>query len=324
MAFQAKELYQYKESVRYASVSNRVAKVLKKNWQLYLYMLLPMLYLIIFAYGPMFGIVIAFKDFSPQHGIWGSKWVGLKNFNEFLNSYQFIQVLKNTLLISVYSLFVSFPIPIILALIINVIRNETFKKATQMIVYIPHFISTVVLVGMIHQIFNPIIGLYGNLYTRITGKAAFDIMTKPETFLHMYVWSGVWQNMGWNSIIYIAALSSVSNELHEAAQIDGASRFKRILHIDLPSILPTAVTLLILNCGHIMSVGFEKVFLMQNPLNLKYSEVISTYVYKIGIASGGGDFSYSTAIGLFNSVINFILILTVNAISKKISETSLW
>ncbi len=299
-------------------------KTMKKNWRLYLFLLLPVLYILIFAYVPMAGVQIAFKDYDFTKGVWGSEWVGLKNFKRFFESYNFWEILKNTIVLSFYSLLVSFPIPIIFALIINAFPAQRFKKTVQTISYMPHFISTVVVVGMMIQILNPRTGAFGAIYTALTGNVMKDILSVPSAFSHIYVWSGIWQSMGWSSIIYIAALSGVDSELHEAAQIDGASRFQRVLHIDLPSILPTAIILLILSSGNIMNVGFEKVYLMQNDMNISASEVISTYVYKIGMSVGTGDFSFATAIGLFNSVINFALLITVNFISKRFSHNSLW
>ena len=297
---------------------------LKKHWQLFLFLILPLLYIIIFAYGPMMGLQIAFKDFDAAKGVWGSPWVGLKHFKNFISSYQFARVLKNTLVTSVYSLVALFPVPILLALSINIMRNKIFKKATQMIVYVPHFISVVVLVGMGNQFFNPFVGLYGNIYKMMFGTNAPDLLSSPTSFLHLYVWSGVWQNMGWASIIYLAALSSVSPDLHEAAQMDGASRLRRVISIDLPAIMPTIILLLIINAGQVMNLGFEKIYLMQNDVNLRLSEVISTYVYKVGISASGGNYSYATAIGMFNSIINFILVSTVNWLANKYGDTSLW
>ena len=274
-----------------------------------IFLVIPVARMIIYAFHTADGAVFA-----------------IDNFIKFFKSHQFTRVVGNTLTISLYSLFAGFPIPIIFALILNSIYSERFKKITQTITYMPHFISTVVLVGMILQIINPRVGLYGNIYSHFhNGQFPSDLLANPNFFPHIYVWSGIWQTFGWNSIIYTAALSSVSMELHEAAQIDGASRFQRVLHVDLPSIMPTAIIMLIMRCGHIMSVGFEKVYLLQNDLNLSKSELISTYVYKIGLSTKGSmDFSYSTAIGLFNSVINLILIALVNSISKRVSETSLW
>ncbi len=304
---------------------NLVKRVMKHS-QLYLFLLLPLLYLLLFEYVPMAGIQLAFRKFPIRDGIWGSPWIGLGNFIKFIQSYQFIRVVGNTLTISLYSLIVGFPIPIAFALILNSFERERFKKTVQTITYMPHFISTVVLVGMILQILNPRIGLYGMVHALFNGgNYPSDLLANPRLFPHIYVWSGVWQTFGWSSIIYTAALTAVSPDLHEAAQIDGAGSLKRVIHIDLPSILPTATVMLIMRCGHIMSVGFEKAFLMQNNLNLSASELISTYVYKIGLASAGTmDYAYSTAIGLFNSVINLILIVMVNAFARKINGTGLW
>ena len=299
-------------------------KEILSRWQLYLFLLLPLVYIIVFAYVPMAGLQLAFKKFSPRLGIWGSPWVGLDQFTKFFKSYMFERVLKNTIRVSLYSLIAGFPIPIIFALLLNSMRNYKFKRSIQMITYIPHFISTVVLVGMVLQMINPRIGLFGMLYRALAGSDLPNLIGMPKAFSHLYVWSGVWQGLGWGSIIYISALASVDSELHEAAEIDGASRFQRVRFIDFPSILPTATIMLILNSGQIMNVGFEKVFLMQNGLNLRASEVISTYVYKVGIASSTQDFSYATAIGLFNSAINFALICLVNSFSKRVSDNRLW
>lgn len=295
-----------------------------KYWQLYVFLIIPVIYIIIFAYIPMGGLQIAFKDFTGLKGIWGSDWVGLKHFKTFLNSYQFKRVFMNTIGLSFYQLLAGFPIPIILALGLNSVRSKKFKKLVQTVTYMPHFISVIVLVGIINTLFNPITGLYGTMSELLFGVQPADIFGNPGAFKHLYVWSGIWQNCGWSSIIYIAALSSVDKELHEAAKVDGANRFQRVIHIDFQAIVPTAIILLIMNTGKIMTIGFEKVFLMQNSLNLSSSEIISTYVYKVGLVTGGGDFSYATAIGLFNSIINLILIVSVNKISKKVSNTSLW
>lgn len=294
------------------------------NWQLYLMLLLPVIWLLVFCYAPMSGIQIAFKDFKIRQGIWGSSWVGFDNFERFFTSYQFFRVLKNTLVISLYSLVASFPLPIVLALSLNVVRKAAYKKFVQMVTYIPHFISVIVIVGMILQMFNSRIGLYGTVYTALTGQPAPDILSKASAFPHLYVWSGVWQEVGWGSIIYLSALSAVDPALHEAAIVDGASRFKRVLVLDLPTVLPTATIMLIMNAGRIMTIGFEKVYLMQNDLNLTTSEIISTYVYKVSLGPTGGDFSLGAAIGLFNSVINLVLILLVNAVTKRMGGTSLW
>lgn len=294
------------------------------NWRLYSFLVLPLIYIGVFAYIPMAGVQIAFKDYDFTKGIWGSPWVGFENFKRFFTAYNFLEIMKNTIFLSFYSLIAGFPLPIMLALILNSFPSQKFKKAVQTISYMPHFISTVVIVGMLIQVFNPRIGVFSVIYQYFTGEYLVDVFSKPELFPHLYVWSGIWQNIGWSSIIYMAALAGVDPELHEAALIDGASRFKRVRYIDFPSILPTITIMLILSAGSIMNVGFEKVYLMQNSLNISASEVISTYVYKVGVTIGTGDFSFATAIGLFNSIINFSLLVTVNFISKKINESSLW
>ena len=303
----------------------RLTRRIYQHWQLYVFLLLPVAYLLIFSYWPMFGLQLAFKKFNVRMGIWGSPWVGMKNFDKFFASYQFQRVLTNTLRLSFYSILAGFPIPIVFALMLHSMRSPRYKKIIQTVTYMPHFISVVVLVGMIIQIFHPMMGLYGYFYGLFhNGAHPADLMGNSNAFPHLYVWSGIWQGFGWGSIIYMAALASVSMELHEAAEIDGASRFQRVLHVDLPAILPTVTIMLILRAGQVMSVGFEKAFLMQNSLNLRSSEVISTYVYKVGLASATSDFAFSTAIGMFNSVVNMLMIVMVNALSRKLSETSLW
>ena len=298
---------------------------LKRDWQLYLFLVLPLLYIVIFAYLPMGGLVMAFQDYKPRLGFLKSEWVGFDNFIKFIQSYNFKNVVGNTLILSLYSIVVTFPLPIIFALMINSIRNGKLAKITQTIVNLPHFISVTVLVGIIFQLFNVRTGIYGIAYEAITGEYPKDLFASAANFRHFYVWSAVWQNFGWDSIIYTAALSSVDTSYHEAAQIDGATRLQRVRHIDFPCIIPTVIINLILRMGSIMSIGFEKVFLLQNSLNLKTSEIVSTYVYQVGLsASGTSDFSYATAIGCFNSVVNLILICSVNKIASKYSETSLW
>ena len=295
---------------------------LRRDWQLYLIILIPVLYSLIFSYGPMYGIQIAFRDFRPNMGITGSPWVGWKWFQKFLGLPKFGEVFLNTLILSGYSLVVSFPLPIIFALLLNSLRSEKFKKAAQTISYMPHFISMTVMVSIVFMVFSPINGLYGNLYRFFGGQGdPVDFRYSASVFRHLYVWSGIWQSLGWSSIIYVAALSSVSQDLHEAARVDGASRFQRILHVDIPAILPQIGILLILRCGSLISVGFEKAYLMQAPAgqNLSTSEIISTYVYKNGLKSWT-SYSYGAAIGLFNSVINVTLLLIVNYISRKVSE----
>lgn len=293
---------------------------MKKNYVLYLLLLPSVIYIILFHYAPMYGVQMAFRDYVPAKGMWGSNWVGLKHFFNFFHSYYFERLMKNTLLLSFYQLVAGFPVPILLALVFNYTTLKKLGKFGQTITFMPHFISTVVLVGMLYVflgtsgIVNQIIKLLGGLEVAFWGEADF--------FRHIYVWSDVWQNMGWNAVIYITALAGVSPELHEAAIVDGATKMQRIFHVDFPALLPTMVTLLILNTGSVLNVGFEKAYLMQNDINVTVSEIISTYVYKTGLI--GAQFSYSTAIGLFNNVINFILLLIVNKASKKVSGTGLW
>ena len=298
---------------------------LKRDWQLYLFILIPVIYIIIFAYVPMGGLQIAFKDFAARKGIFGSPWVGFKHFNKFFHSAYFGRTVGNTLLLSAYSLACGWPLPILVALMLNCYKSQKVKNVTQTLITLPHFISVVVLVGMLFQLFSARNGIYGAVIYALTGSRPADPFATPTNFRHFYLWSGVWQDFGWGSIIYLAALAGVDPSLHEAATVDGASRFKRVLNVDLPAILPTIVIMLILRFGSIMSIGFEKVFLLQNDLNLSCSEVISTYVYKVGLSGGGKtDFSYATAIGFFNSVVNLVLIVVVNFIAGKVGDTSLW
>lgn len=294
---------------------------MNRYWDLYLLLVPVVLYFIIFKFWPMYGVQIAFKDFSPSKGIFDSPWVGFKHFLRFFNSFNFWDILRNTITISFYQLIAGFPIPILLALVLNEMRNAKFKKLLQTVTYAPHFLSTVVLVGMLTAFLNPSTGLVNRVIEMLGGEA-INFMAEESCFSSLYVWSGVWQNAGWGTIIYMASLSSIDVQLYEAATIDGASRFKKLLHVTLPSIVPTAVTMLILDCGRIMNIGFEKAFLMQNDLNINRSEVISTYVYQVGITQA--QYSYSTAVDLFNAVINVILLLVVNKISKKLTQTSLW
>lgn len=295
-------------------------RILKRNWVCYLFILPMLIYVIIFNYIPMYGIQLAFKDYRVADGIWGSAWVGLKHFKTFFESYQFKDLLWNTLSLSLYSLIAGFPMPIIFALLLNYITNVKLKKVVQMVTYAPHFISTVVYCGMI-LIFLSSDGVINQLL-KLIGIDSVAFLTNPSNFRHIYVWSGVLQNIGWGSIMYISVLTSVDPTLHEAATVDGATRFQRLLHIDLPAIVPTMVIMLIMRAGEIMDLGFEKAFLLQNNINLDYSEIIATYVYRIGIK--GGQFSYSSAIGLFNNVINMVLLVVVNKIAKKVSDVSLW
>lgn len=294
---------------------------MKKHWQLYLVILLPLIYIIVFKYFPMYGAQIAFKDYMASKGIGGSPWAGLKHFEYFFKSPNFWRLIKNTLGISAYSLIAGFPLPIILALSLNEVASGRLKKTVQLVTYAPYFISTVVMVSILMQFFSPQVGFYGN-FMRLIGQNPQNIMGIPGYFKSIYVWSGVWQYTGYSSVIYIAVLSGIDPSLHEAAIVDGASKLQRIWNIDIPGIIPTATILLIMNMGQVMNVGFEKVFLMQNPLNMVTSDVISTYVYRIGLVSA--QFSFSTAVGLFNSFVNLILIVSVNHIAKRMGETSLW
>ena len=297
----------------------------KKLWsadgQLYLLCIPALLYVLIFQYGPMYGIQIAFRDFTARGGITGSTWVGLKHFIRFTGSPKFWGMLENTLLLNVYSLAAGFPIPIIMALLMNQCRSQHFKRTVQTVMYAPHFISTVVLVGMLGLFLSPRSGFVNHLLAAL-GRDRIYFMGEEGLFRHIYVWSGIWQNTGWGTIIYMASLSAINPELYEASKMDGAGKLKMILYIDLPSIAPTMITLFILNMGSFMNVGFQKAYLMQNPLNLGASEIIATYVYKIGMLQS--QFSYSTAISLFNTVVNIALLLLTNKLSKMASETSLF
>jgi ABC-type polysaccharide transport system permease subunit len=270
----------------------------------------------------MYGAQIAFRDFMAAKGIWGSKWVGLKHFTKFFESYLFWRVVSNTLFLSLYTVAATFPIPVLLALSINNTVNRFYRKTVQMVVYAPYFISTVVMVGMLIQFLSPTIGIYGKAML-LMGLEPVGLLGKPELFRSVYVWSHVWQFSGFGTIIYLATLSSIDPELHQAAIIDGATRIQRTIHIDVPGIMPTVVIILILTMGQVMNVGFEKVFLLQNPLNLETSEIIRTYVYKIGL-TGIPRFSYASAIGLFNSVVNFVLIMLFNFTAKRLGGATLW
>ncbi|MEK5166334.1 ABC transporter permease subunit [Paenibacillus sp. FSL R5-0527] len=292
----------------------------KRNGGLYLLLLPAFVLTLLFAYKPMYGVLIAFKDYSPALGIGDSPWAGFKHFEKFFNSYQFSTTIKNTIVISLYSI-ATFPIPIVLALMVNQMRPNRFRRFFQTVSYMPHFISTVVMVGLMLILLSPSTGLVGNLY-KLFGAEAPDLIGSAAWFSSLYVWSDVWQHVGWDSIIFIAALSTVDPSLYEAATVDGASRWHKIRYIDLPMLMPTAITLLILRVGGLLGVGFEKVYLMQNDLNITASEILSTYIYKIGLLSS--QYSFSSAVNLFNTVINFLLLILVNQISKKYSENSLW
>jgi putative aldouronate transport system permease protein len=294
---------------------------LRRDWQLWVFVIPGLVLTFIFSYVPLYGIQIAFRRFSARAGIWGSRWVGLDHFQRFFDSPNFLLTFGNTLLLSLYSLIASFPLPILLALMVNSFHSKKYGKLIQNVTYAPHFISVVVLCGMITLFLSPSAGVI-NAILGLFGVNPINFMAESGIWRHIYVWTGVWQNCGWDSVIYFAALSTVSQDLHEAAIVDGATKFQRIIHIDLPSILPVASILLILNAGNLFSLGFEKAFLLQNDLNLSVSEIIPTYVYKVGLLQS--DMSYSTAINLFNSVINSILLISVNKVTDKMSGNSLW
>lgn len=294
-----------------------------RHWQLYVIFSVPLTIILLFSYKPMYGILIAFKNFVATKGIIGSDWADpwYKYFQMFLVTKNFPRLMWNTVSISVYGLIAGFPIPIILAISLNECRNLKIKKSVQMITYAPHFISVVIIVSILSLVMAPKTGLLNNAIAALGGNR-IDFFARPEYFKSIYVWSGVWQGMGFSSVIYMAALAGVDPGLHEAATVDGASRLQRIMHVDIPGIAPTIIITLILHMGSIMSVGYEKILLMQNSLNMSASDVISTYVYKIGLENA--QYSLSTAVGLFNSLINIVLLLSVNRIARKVSETSLW
>lgn len=293
----------------------------RRHWQLYLLVIPPVLYFIIFKYLPMANAVLAFKNYNVVKGIWGSPWVGTQYFEMFFRNPAFATLIKNTLYISFYQLIVGFPIPILLALALNEVKSARFKKNVQMVTYAPYFISTVVMVSIIMLFLSPRLGIV-NTIAGALGFEAVNYLGEPGMFRTIYVLSDVWQTMGYSAVIYLAALAGVDPSLYEAAKVDGANRFQKILNVDLPGILPAAVIILILSVGNIMALGFEKMYLLQNPLNLSTSEIISTYVYKIGLLNA--NYSFATAVGLFNSLINLVLLLVVNAIAKRASNTSLW
>ena len=297
------------------------AKKIRRNGGLYLLLLPAFVLLVCFSYVPMYGVTIAFKNYTPINGISGSPWVGMANFVRYFHSYAFWPTIQNTLVISLYGLAAGFPLPIILAIMVNQMTNRRYRKFFQTVSSMPYFISTVVMVGMILIFLSPSTGLLGSIY-RLFGAEAPNLMASSGLFSSIYVWTDVWQHTGWDSIIYIAALSSVDVSLYEAATVDGANIWHKIIYIDFPMLLPTACIMLILRCGGILNLGFEKIYLMQNSMNLSASEVISTYVYKIGLLSS--QYSLSTAINLFSTVINFILLFAVNKITNKLTQSGLW
>ena len=291
------------------------------SWQLYVLLTPAVLYVVLFKYWPMYGAQIAFRDYNPTDGFSGSPWVGLEHFARFIGSFQFERLLANTLTVNALGLLIAFPIPIVLALIVNQLQSERFKKFTQTVLYSPSFISIVVVVGMIHLLFSPRSGIVNNAIETFGGDAIF-FMGSPEWFRPLFIGSDIWQNAGFSMIIYLAALTAIDPALHEAARMDGANKLQRIRHIDIPGILPVISILFILAIGSLFNLGFEKVLLMQTDLNLSTSEVIQTYVYKAGLQQA--QFSYSAAIGLFNSLINLTLLLTFNWIARRAGQSSLW
>ncbi|WP_243740249.1 ABC transporter permease [Aureibacillus halotolerans] len=292
-----------------------------QTWQLYIFILPAFLYFLIFHYFPMYGVLIAFKNYVPTMGVWGSEWVGFQHFTDFFDSYYFWDLIRNTLGISLYSLALGFPLPILLALSLNEVKDSIFKRTVQTVTYAPHFISVVVMSGMIIAFLSPSTGMV-NHFLGLFGIGPISFMTEPGWFKTVFVMSDVWQNTGWGTIIYLAALAGVDPQRHEAAIVDGATRLQRIWYINIPALIPTMIILLILNTGNLLAVGFEKILLLQNSLNMESSDVIATFVYRVGLLDA--QYSFSAAVGLFNALINAALLIAVNQISKKVSETSLW
>lgn len=299
-----------------------VGKKLISSWRLYILLLPGLAWLILFCYVPMYGVTIAFKNFNPNLGIMGSEWIGFKYFKQYLSTGYAYTTIYNTVILSLLQLAIGFPIPIIFALLLNQVNNQKIKKVIQTTSFAPHFISVVVLVSTLNIFLQADGGFIQNIIRMFNGGKAILITTRPEYFRGLYVISGIWQSLGYNAIVYIAALTAIDPELHEAAIVDGATKTQRIRHIDIPSILPIIVTMFILSVGRVMSVGYEKVYLMQNTMNLSVSEVISTYVYKMGLLSA--QFSFSTAVNLFNSVVNLVLLLTFNWISKRTTSMGIF
>jgi putative aldouronate transport system permease protein len=301
--------------------SEEAIKSFRKHWQLYVLIIPPALFFLIFKYYPMLNAVLAFKDYNVIKGIWGSPWVGFKNFNLFFDNPMFLTLVKNTIYVSGYLLLAGFPIPILLALMLNEVRNGRFKRLVQLVSFAPYFISTVVMVSIIMLFLAPRLG-FVNVALNYLGMESINFLGEPGLFRSIYVWSDIWQTAGYSAVIYLAALAGVDPTLYEAAKVDGASRFQKIVNVDLPGILPTIVIILILNVGSVMAIGFEKIYLLQNPLNLGTSEIIATYVYDIGLRNA--NYSFATAVGLFNSVINLILLVGVNSLAKRFLNNSIW
>jgi putative aldouronate transport system permease protein len=293
---------------------------IRKNKLLYVMLLPVLLYYVIFHYAPMYGALIAFKDFSPRLGIWGSEWVGFEHFETFFTGAYFWRTIKNTIMISFYELIFGFPAPILLALLLNEVKQAMFKRTVQTITYMPHFISLVVICGIVKD-FTSSEGVINDMITFFGGERS-TFLLEPELFRSVYVTSGIWQHIGWGTIIYLAALTGIDQEQYEAAKIDGAGRWKQMLHVTIPGLKPTIIILLILEIGRMMNVGFEKIILLYNPTTYETADVISSYVYRVGLQDF--NYSFSSAVGLFNSVINFALLICSNWLSRKFNETSLW
>ena len=299
----------------------RVARRMGNDWQLYVLLLPAVAYFIFYCYLPMYGVQIAFRDFKVTFGITGSRWVGLKNFQDFLNTYYFGRLLSNTFLLNLYGLLWGFPIPIILAILLNQFERPRFKKFTQTAIYVPHFISTVVMAGILYLFLSPINGIVNRMITSL-GGSTINFMIEPGWFRKLFIMSDVWQHAGWNTILYIATLTGIDQEIYEAATIDGATKIKKILHIDIPHLLPIITMMLILNCGGLLASNTDKALLMQTPGNMATSDIIGVYVYEVGFRKA--QYSYTSAIGLFINVINFVMIISVNWLSRRLGETSLF
>ena len=317
---QAKEGIQVKEEYGQKKSKGRY-RLSKTELQFWIIVAVPLLYILLYCYVPMGGIILAFKDYSIRKRIWGSEWVGLRYFRQFLTSPSSLNVIKNTLILGIYSLVVTFPLPIVLAIMLNEMRSLKYKKFIQMVTYAPYFISTVVFVGMLMQLFSQRTGIVNVLLKKI-GMDPVNFLGNSSCFRSLYVWSGLWQGAGYSSIMYIAALAGVDPQLQEAAIIDGASKMQRIWHVDLPEIRPTIVTCLIFSCAGAIAIGFDKVYLMQNSLNANVSEVIATFVYKVGLVNS--DIGFSTAAGLFQSLVSFLILVTANKICRKLLDIGLW
>lgn len=303
-------------------LGERLRREWNKNKYIYLLTIPVVAYFLIFSYGPMYGIIMAFQDYNIVDGISGSQFIGFDNFIRFFESHYFWRLLRNTLVLSISNIIWGFPAPILLALLLNEVKNKHFKKAVQTITYLPHFISAVVVCGMLHQFLSRD-GFITTILANFGVVEQTNLLAVKEYFRTIYITSGIWQEIGWGTIIYLAALTGVDEQLYEAAAIDGANRFRQLISITIPSIMPTIIMMFILRVGSVMSVGFEKIILLYNPQTYETADILSTYVYRYGLG-GSFDYGYTTAIGLFTSVINFIIVIAANKISRKVSEVALW